>query len=92
MGDRAGDSFRGWVYALGLYGGWGALGLLVCLSFAFRRACRRIPWREGGVLGFGEGGVFCGGVFRFGNKHFGAAYHLRDECHILNILWGDDMG
>ena len=59
---------------------------------AFRGACRRIPWREGGVLGFGEGGVFCGGVFRFGNKHFGAAYHLRDEYHILNILWGDDMG
>jgi len=39
-----------------------------------------------GLLGFGDGS---GGVFRFGNKHFGAAYHLRDECHILNILWSD---
>ena len=25
-------------------------------------------------------------MFRFGNKLFGAAYHLRDECHILNIF------
>ena len=34
-------------------------------------------------------GVFCGGVFRFGDKLFRAAYYLHDECHILNILWGD---
>ena len=34
-------------------------------------------------------GIWGGGVFRFGNKHFGAAYHLYDEYHILNILWGD---
>ncbi|EFM48165.1 hypothetical protein HMPREF0299_5331 [Corynebacterium matruchotii ATCC 14266] len=33
------------------------------------------------MLGFGEG--VC---FRFGKKHFGAAYHLRDECHIFNIF------
>jgi len=33
-----------------------------------------------GLLGFGDGGVF-----RFGKKHFGAAYHLRDECHTFNI-------
>ena len=40
-----------------------------------------------GLLGCsGEGSVFCGGVFRFGKKHFGAAYHLRDECHIFNIF------
>lgn len=45
-----------------------------------------------GCWDLGRGGVFCGGVFRFGKKHFGAAYHLHDECHILNILWGDDMG
>ena len=38
------------------------------------------------MLGFREGGVFCGGVFRFGKKHFGAAYHLCDECHIFNIF------
>ena len=39
------------------------------------------------MLGFGEGGVcFVGGVFRFGKKLFGAAYHLHDECHILNIF------
>ena len=42
-----------------------------------------------GCWDLGRGGVFCGGVFRFGKKHFGAAYHLRDECHILNILWSD---
>ena len=41
----------------------------------------------------GGGSVFCGGVFRFGDKLFGAAYHLHDECHILNIfgvmVWGE---
>ena len=40
----------------------------------------------------GGGSVFCGCVFGFGNELFGAAYHLHDECHILNILWGDGMG
>ena len=30
-----------------------------------------------------------GVCFGFGNELFGAAYYLRDECHILNILWGD---
>ena len=35
---------------------------------------------------------FVGGVFWFGNELFEAAYHLHDECHILNILWGDGMG
>lgn len=92
MGDRTGDSFRGWVYALGLCWGWGALGLLVCLSFAFRR----VPWLDGvldcrGAVGMGS--VFCGGVFGFGNELFGAAYHLHDECHIFNIfgvtVWGE---
>ena len=39
----------------------------------------------GGLLGFGEWG-FVGGVFRFGNELFGAAYHLHDECHIFNIF------
>ena len=37
--------------------------------------------------------MFCGGVFRFGKKHFRAAYHLHDECHIFNIfgvtVWGE---
>ena len=27
-----------------------------------------------------------GVCFGFGNELFGAAYHLRDECHILNIF------
>ena len=27
-----------------------------------------------------------GVCFGFGKKHFGASYHLRDECHIFNIL------
>ena len=44
-----------------------------------------------GSIGFlggiqGMGGVFCGGVFRFGNELFGAVYHLRDECHTFNIF------
>ena len=34
----------------------------------------------------GWGGGFAGGVFRFGNELFEAAYHLRDECHIFNIF------
>ena len=32
MGDRAGDSFRGWVYALGLCGG--CVGVVGVLEFA----------------------------------------------------------
>ena len=56
---------------------------------AFRRACRRIPWRDGvldcrGAVGRGSG--VCGGVFRFENELFGAAYHLHDKCHIFNIF------
>ena len=27
-----------------------------------------------------------GVCFGFGNELFGAAYHLHDECHILNIF------
>ena len=34
----------------------------------------------------GMGSVFYGGVFRFGKKHFRAAYYLHDECHIFNIF------
>ena len=41
-----------------------------------------------GIWGWGV--CFVGVCFGFGTKLFGAAYHLRDECHILNILWGDD--
>ncbi len=37
-----------------------------------------------GIWGGGWG--FVGGVFWFGNELFGAAYHLRDECHIFNIF------
>ena len=41
----------------------------------------------GGFLGCsGEGSGVCRGVFWFGDELFGAAYHLHDECHILNIL------
>ena len=36
------------------------------------------------VVGRGVG--VCRGVFWFGRKHFGAAYHLHDECHIFNIF------
>ena len=53
-----------------------------------------------GVLWFALFDVFLGGMgcwivgvqwgwgvcFGFGNELFGAAYHLRDECHILNIF------
>ena len=48
-----------------------------------------------GVLEFALFDVFLGwmgcwdsgrGVFRFGRKHFGAAYYLHDECHIFNIF------
>ena len=89
MGDRAGDSFRGWVYTLGLCGGWGVLGLLVCLSLRFS-TYSLAGWGVG-LLGFGDGGCVLWGCFGFGKKLFGAAYHLHDECHILNILWGDGM-
>lgn len=78
MGDRTGDSFRGWVYALGLCWGLGALGVCCGLRFS---TCSLAGWGVG-LLGCREGGVF-----RFGNELFGAAYHLRDECHIFNIFW-----
>ena len=39
------------------------------------------------IAGIWGGGVcFVGVCFRFGKKLFGAAYHLRDECHIFNIF------
>ena len=41
MGDRTGDSFRGWVYALGLC--WGG----VRWEFVSACAFRRVPWRCG---------------------------------------------
>ena len=41
-------------------------------------------WIAGVQWGGGGGG--CRGVFRFGKKHFRAAYHLHDECHIFNIF------
>ena len=34
---------------------------------------------------WGGGVCFVGVCFVFGKKHFGAAYHLHDECHIFNI-------
>ena len=40
-----------------------------------------------GLLGCsGEGVCFVGVCFGFGNELFGAAYYLRDECHIFNIF------
>ena len=86
MGDRAGDSFRGRVYALGLCGGLDTLEVCCGLRFS---TCSLTGW---GVGIWGEGVRFVGVCFRFGKKHFGAAYHLHDEYHILNILWGDGMG
>ena len=53
MGDRTGDSFRGWVYALGLCGGWGALG--VCCGLCFSTYSLAGGWGVG-LLGFGDGG------------------------------------
>ena len=35
---------------------------------------------------WGGGVCFVGVCFGFGKKHFGAAYHLRDECHVFNIF------
>ena len=48
-------------------------------------------WIVGVQWGWGVG--FVGVCFRFGKKHFGASYHLRDEYHIFNIfgvtVWGE---
>ena len=41
-------------------------------------------WIVGVQWGWGVG--FVGVCFRFGKKHFGASYHLRDEYHIFNIF------
>ena len=62
MGDRAGDSFRGWVYALGLCGGWGALGLLVCFGLRFLTCLSTLSLvlirADQGVWGLGRRRVF----------------------------------
>ena len=55
MGDRAGDSFRGWVYALGLCGGWGALGVCCGLRFS---TCSLAVWGVGLLGCSGEGVCF----------------------------------
>ena len=60
------------------------------MRWEFVAACafRRVPWRDGVVdcWALGRGSGVCGGVFRFENELFGAAYHLHDECHIFNIF------
>lgn len=42
-------------------------------------------WISGMQWGWGVR-VYRGVCFGFGNELFGAAYHLRDECHIFNIF------
>lgn len=60
------------------------------MRWKFVAACafRRVPWRDGVVdcWDLGRGSGVCGGVFRFENELFGAAYHLHDKCHIFNIF------
>ena len=70
MGDRAGDSFRGRVYALGLCGGWGALGLLVCLSLRFS-TCSLAVWGVGLSGCSREGVCFVGVCFGSGMSILG---------------------
>ena len=63
----------------------GCVGVVGVLEFRFS-TCSLAGWGVG-LLGCREREWgFVGGVFRFGNKHFGAAYHLHDECHIFNIF------
>ena len=54
MGDRTGDSFRGWVYALGLCGGAGCVGVVGVLEFRFS-TCSLAGW-GGGLSGCSGGG------------------------------------
>ena len=56
------------------------------MRWEFVAACafRRASCRDG-VLDWWDA-VGRGSVFWFGNELFGAAYHLRDECHIFNIF------
>ena len=67
----------------------GCVGVVGVLEFRFS-TCFLSGW---GVGIWGEGVCFVGVCFRFGKKHFGAAYHLHDECHIFNIfgvtVWGE---
>ena len=66
MGDRAGDSFRGWVYALGLCGGWGALG--VCFGLRFS-TCSLAVWGVGLSGCSGDGGCVLGSGMSFLGLH-----------------------
>jgi len=56
VGDRAGDSFRGWVYALGLCGG--CVGVVGVLEFRFS-TYSLAGWGVGlsGCSGEGSGGL-----------------------------------
>ena len=69
-------------------GGAGCVGVVGVLEFRFS-TCSLAGW-GGGLSGCSGGGGVC---FGFGNELFGAAYHLHDECHILNIfgvtVWGE---
>ena len=67
-------------------GSWlGCVGVVGVLGFAlFDVFLGGVGCWIVGIWGWGVG--FAGGVFRFGDKHFGATYHLRDECHIFNIF------
>ena len=63
----------------------GCVGVVGVLEFALFDVF--LGWMGCWIVGVQWGGEwgFVGGVFRFGKKHFRAAYHLHDECHIFNI-------
>ena len=81
MGDRTGDSFRGWVYALGLCWGWGALEFCCGLRFS---TCSLAGWGVG-LLGFGEGVCFGLGMSFLG-------LHIIYMMNVTSLIfWGDGV-
>ena len=63
----------------------GCVGVVGVLEFRFSTCLSTYSlagWGVGLSGCSGDGGV----CFGFGNELFGAAYHLRDECHIFNIF------
>ena len=84
MGDRTGDSFRGWVYALGLCGGWGALG--VCCGLRFSTYSLVGGWGVGllGCSGEGSGGLW-GCVLGSGGSFLGL--HIIYMMNVTSLIF-----
>ena len=88
MGDRAGDSFRGWVYALGLCQGVGCVGVVGVLEFALFDVLVDVflggmGWWIAGIWGGGVGFV---GVC-FGSRMGFLGLHIIYMMNVTSLIF-----